>query len=259
MVKRWLFLNRKLLSVLIVVVVILLGTVVIYYYYVLLPSPPIEEGPPQILGHISRIHSADSVKFLMIEGVVQNNLNTNAQVNVTAAFYDAQNSKLGELCKATELKILKPGQKSPFTFYWPVSSSEIKYKLDLAYARTSEQSVDVLEFAHLTNQTEDAQFVISGEVWNRRALKAFNVGVVCAYYNAEGNFSGLSCTFISFIDAGGGSPFEISIDASEDPANYDLMVFAADYEDLSIANYVLFAFLILTFLGFAIFMKRRGW
>lgn len=247
------------LSVLIVVVAIFLGIVVICYYYVLLPSPSIEEGPPQILGHISHIHTTDSVKFLVIEGVVQNNLNTNAKVNVTAAFYDAQNNTLGERCSATELKILKPGQKSPFTFYWPVSSSEVKYELDLAYARTSEQSVDVLEFANLTNQTENGHFLISGEVWNRRPLKAFSVAVVCAYYNAEGNFIGLSRTFIPSIDADGGSPFEIGIDASENPANYDLMVFAADYEGLSIANTVLFALLVLTILGFVIFMKRRGW
>lgn len=251
-------LKRKFLSVLIVVVAIL-GIIMTYYYYASLPSPSIEEAPPQILSYISHVQSAGSVKFLVIEGVVENNLNTNVLVNVTATFYKAQNISLGKLTRATELEILKPQQKSPFTFYWPVNQSEITYKLDLSYVRTSEQPVDVLELVGLTNQTGNEEFIIRGEVMNKRVLKALNVGVVCAYYNAKGNFSGLSRTFIPSIDAGGRAPFEIRIDASEGIANYDLMVFAAGYEELSIGNYILFTVLVLAFLGFVIFMKRRGW
>lgn len=251
-------LKRKFLSVLIIAVAIL-GIIAIYYYYMSLPSPSIEEEPPQILGYISHIQSAGSVKFLVIEGVVENNLNTNVHVNVTAAFYTAENISLGNLSRATDLETLKPRQKAPFTFYWPVNQSEVNYKVDLTYARTSEQPVDVLELVGMANQTEDDQFIISGEVENKRHLKALNVGVVCAYYNAEGNFSGLSRTFISFINASGRAPFEMRIDASDGVENYDLMVFAAGYEEFSIGNYLLFAILVLILLGLVISLKRRGW
>lgn len=237
----------------------ILGIIMIYYYYMSLPSPSIEEEPPQILGYISHIESANSVKFLVIEGVVENNLNTNVHVNVTATFYGAENVSLGNLTRATDLETLKPRQKAPFTFYWLVDQSEVDYKVDLSYAETSEQPVDVLEFVGLTNQTEGDQFVIRGEVENKQLLKALNVGVVCAHYNAKGNFSGLSRTFIRSINAGGRAPFEIRIDASGGIENYDLMVFAAGYEEFSIGNYLLFAILVLTLVGFVIFMKRRGW
>lgn len=256
----WLLLNRKLVFFLIVVVTILLGLALVYYYYVLLPSPSVEEDPPEILGHFSSINMADSVKFFVIEGIVQNNLNSNAYINVTATFYDVQNNTfLKEVCSPTELKILKPGQKSPFKFFWLLDSSEPRYELDLAYAKTSEQSIDVLEFIGLTNQTENGWFVIRGEVLNKRFFKAEGVVVKCAYYNAEGNLSGLSGIYIRSIDGGGGSPFEIKIDLSKNPVDYDLIVFAIGYEELSIANYVLFTFLVLVLLGFVIFMKRRGW
>jgi hypothetical protein len=253
-----LLLKKKVLSFLIIIVAIL-GIIMIYYYYTSLPSPSIEPEPPQILGYTSHIQSVDSVKFLVIEGVVENSLNTNVHVNVTATFYSAENISLGNLSRATDLEPLKPGQKAPFTFYWPVNQSEVNYKVDLSYARTSEQPVDVLELVDLTNQTEDEQFIIRGEVENKRPLKALNIGVACAYYDAKGNFSGLSRTFIAFIDAGGRAPFEIKIDASDGVENYDLMVFAAGYEEFSIGNYVLFAVLVLIFVGFVILMKRRGW
>lgn len=251
-------LNKKWLIVLIVAA-ISLAIVVIYYYQILAPSPSREEILPQILGHISHIESSDDVRFLVIEGIVQNNLYTNVKINVTAIFHDTENNKLGEKYATTDLKILKPEQKSSFTIYWLLDSSEVKYELGLVYTVTSEKNVDFFEFADLTNQTENGEFVIKGEIWNKRVLNAEGVVVKCAYWNAEGNFSGLYGTYIPLIDAGGNSPFEFRIDLSMDPAKYDLIVFAVRYEDRSIVNYVLFAFLVLIFAGLVIFMKRRGW
>lgn len=250
--------DRKLLVVLSIVLVFALGVVAIYYSY-MLPPPSIEEGSPQISGHSSRIYSTESIEFLVIEGLVQNKMNTNARINVTVVFHDVQSNTSRKRSSPTQPRILKPQQKSPFTFYYALDSSEITYELDLVYVQTSEQPFDVLEFAHLTNQTEETQFVINGEIWNRKPIKAEGVVVKCAYYNAEGDFAGLTGTYVASIDAGGVSPFEIKIDTSKNPANYDLMAFAVRYENLSIANYVLFTALVLVFLAFIIFMKRKGW
>jgi hypothetical protein len=218
-----------------------------------------EDSSPRILGSTSDFLVVRSIQFLVIEGVVENVLNVIVRANVTANFYDADNRSVGVLCHDTDLELIKPGQKSPFTFYWPTNSTETTYKLGLSYEQTSEQPIDVLEPRNVVNQTQDSQFIVRGEVWNGRPLKALGVSVACVVYNGNGDFSGLARTFVSSVDAGGLAEFSVYVDSSVDVGSYDLVLYAGGYEERSIANTVLFAVLVLMFFCFILFMKRRGW
>jgi hypothetical protein len=200
-----------------------------------------------------------SVTFLIVEGVVENVLNENVRVNVTANFYDADHRSVGVLCRETDLPLIEPGQKSPFTFYWSTNSTDTTYELSLSYERTSEQSTDVLEPRNVVNETQGSQFVVRGEIWNGRPLKALDVSVACIFLNGRGDFKGLGRTFVSSVDAGGLAKFEVYADSSVDIESYDLILHAGGYEERSIANIVLFTVLVLMFLCFILFMKRRGW
>jgi len=257
-VKKQMLMKRKTLSVILIVVAIVVATLV-YYYYTSLPSTSIGEASLQILGHTSHVMSSGTVEFFVIEGVVKNNSTANVRVNVTATYYGAENVTLDSQINKVELDVLKPGQKSPFVFYRVLHELEITYKLNLSYVQTSEQPADVLELVDLANQTEGNDFTISGRVVNKRIFDARSVRVVCAYYDGNGTFVGLSRQLITSIDAGGSAEFELSMDVSGGISSYDLMVSAGGYEYTSIANYVLLSVLILAFLGFVIFMKRRGW
>lgn len=217
--------------------------------------------PPRILGSISYTVSSGSVRFFVVEGVVYNTLGVNVKVNVTATFYTAQNFSLGTAYSGTSLKILKSGQKAPFTIYFVLNSTDdvASYDLAVSYVETDEQPFDVLEFKNVENRSEGSRLVIVGEVLNGRPFKALNVGVVCICYDSGGGFCGLYRTYIRSIDAGASGNFTIEIDNSLIVSRFDLVAYAGGYEYTSIANYVLFAFLVLFFVGFLVFMKRKGW
>jgi hypothetical protein len=225
----------------------------------MLASSSQSEGvSPRILGSTSHVLNG-SVRFMMIEGAVENGLNVNVKVNVTANFYDAVNNSIGVLSSATDLELIEPGQKSTFTFYWPINSTDIAYRLSLSYEQTNEQPIDVLEFRNVVNQTEDSQLIIRGEIWNGRPLRAQSVSLACICYNGNGDFSGLARAFVSSVEAGGLAEFRISVDSSVNVESYDLVVHAGGYEARSIVNYVFFTVLVLMFICLIIFMKRRGW
>jgi hypothetical protein len=256
-----LFQNRMILFASFIIPSILLNTITIYpglTCFSLAPSSQGEGVSPRILGSTSHVLNG-SVRFLVIEGAVENGLNVNVKVNVTANFYDAANNSIGVLFSATDLELIRPGQKSTFTFYWPTNSTDTTYKLSLSYEQTSEQPIDVLEFRNVVNQTEDSQFIITGEIWNGRPLRALDVSVACVCYDGNGEFSGLGRTFVSSVNAGGLAEFRISVNSSRALESYDLVVHAGGYEPRSIVNYVLFTALVLIFVCFIIFMKRRGW
>ncbi|MEM3627867.1 MAG: hypothetical protein QXE06_00690 [Candidatus Bathyarchaeia archaeon] len=217
--------------------------------------------PPQILGSIGYTISTDSVRFFVVDGVVYNTLGANVKLNVTATFYAAQNFSLGTSYGGTSLKILRPGQKAPFTIYFALNSTDdvSRYDLAVSYVETDEQPFDVLEFRNVENRSEDSRLVIVGEVWNGRPFKALNVGVACICYNASGGFCGLYRTFIRSIDGGESGNFTIGIDDPLLVARFDLVAYSGGYEYTFIANYVFFAFLVLAFVVFLVFMKRRGW
>lgn len=219
-----------------------------------------ESASPRILGSLSYfLQASESVRFLVIEGVVKNFLGVTAKVNVTAGFYDANDNLVDVRTVGTQLELIKPGQMGPFTLYWVTNSSDVTYKLSVSYESTSEQPVDVLEFRNLMNQTEDSQFTVRGDIWNGRALKAISVSVACVCFNGKGEFSGLAGAYVNSINPGALAEFEVNVDPSVDLESYDLLVYAGGYEERSIANYVLLAVLVLVFLLFIMFMKRRGW
>jgi hypothetical protein len=257
-----LFQNKRVLLVSLTIISVLLSTTTAHCGSAVLSvasSIHGEDASPRILGSTSHVLVSRSVSFLVVDGVVENALNVNARVNVTANFFDANNNSVGVLCRATDLNLMRPGQRSPFTFYWPINSTDITYELSLSYEQTSEQPVDILEFRDVVNETENSQLIIAGKVWNGRPLKALSVSVACICYDGEGDFSGLARTFVPSVDADGLAEFNVTLDSSVEVGSHDLVVYAAGYENRSIVNYVLFTILVLLFLCFIIFMKRRGW
>jgi len=257
--------NKKLAIVIAFVVTVTVLVVGLYCYHLmssLSPLPSLEE-PPQILSHTSFVEG-DSVRYLMIEGEVKNNLETNADVNVTATFYDERGNPLGNATRRAMLKTLRPGQKSPFVIVWPLSSStEVlpMYELTVSYSKVNEESQVALEVLYHTNGTdENGYHIISGRVCNKGNEDAIFVSVICTYYDSAGNVTRISLAGIPSITADGEAFFELSSAPYKmNPASYGLVVVASRYEPLSTQNYVPVIILLLMLAVFVVFLKRKGW
>jgi len=256
--------NKKLAIVIALVVTVTVLVVGLYCYRLMSLSPlPSVEEPPQILSHTSFVEG-DSVRYLMIEGEVKNNLETNADVNVTATFYDAEDNPLGNSTRRAMLKTLKPGQKSPFILVWPLSSStEVlpMYELTISYSKVNKESQAALEVLYHTNGTdENGYHIISGRVCNKGNEDAIFVSVICTSYDSAGNVTRISLACIPSITAGGEAFFELSsAPCKMNPASYGLVVVASRYEPLLTQNYVPVIILLLVLAVFVVFLKHKGW
>ena len=248
--------------------VVLVSVVVLVYYYSTLPSVPVTEVPPKILYHTSYVQTGISgINFFVVWGLVQNNLQTNIDsVNVTATFYDAENATIGKNVARTALDIIKPGIKSHFEIYFSLGrfeSAPFEYELVLSYVKTDKEPIVGVE---IVNQTasfdENEYYVIKGEVENKGVFIAEHVRVFGIYYDSEGNIKTVSPVYVTtLMNPEVKASFELTSEPYKNPASYELLAFARNYE-----TYILwsprpehFVILIVFFVGVVVYLKRRGW
>jgi len=236
-------------------------------YYLNLQPASTPEVQPQIVSYTGYLEKADSVTYFTVAGVVQNNLKTNIEsVNVTATFYDRENNLIGTRFSLIVLKILEPEQRAPFEIYLLLNSSmditDIRYELKLSYVKTSKETIAGLAILNRTSSVDmNGYYRITGEVQNNGIRKAFSVKIFCTYYDSEGNVLAVSHAYVSSeIDAGEKTSFELSSKPHKiSPANYELLIVTHHYEPLIVTRYQLLVILIIAFVLFIAFMKRRGW
>ncbi len=258
--------NNKLAFTIILITIILAG-IGIYYSLKSFTSPSVEEFTYiKITSYNPTFAKVDNTSRITVIGVVQNNLTTNVDsVTINATFYDTQNNIIGKSYARTRLKIFKPGQRAPFTLYFSSKHTPARFDLIAPCAKTNEEPIAGLEIQNETLQVfidELEYHRIVGEVQNNVRSKAVIVGVFCTYYDEDGNVIGISNTFTEplDIDPGGKATFELSSKPLKiDPASYEFLAVPHHYEHWLSANYALLIILILVFVVFVAYMKRRGW
>lgn len=259
----------KFIIAVILVVIIITGTG-IYYSASMSVQPEISiiSTTPvtlRVLSHINYTEKIDNTKFFVIAGVVQNNQTDNVcYVNVTATFFNANNTVIAVRTGVAELKIIKPGGKTPFNVYLLlnlISDSPTRYELAASGFKTNDEPENFIQVLNVHNETIHGYFTIGGEIYNYGIKKAYSVKAICTYYDSKGNILHMSKLHVaSEIEGGAKIPFQISTMPHQiDPAAYDLFIVVHHYEMLPITNLMLLAFLVLTAMVVIIYMKKRGW
>lgn len=146
----------------------------------------------EVTNHSYQIETVGTVSYYVVIGEVRNN-NTRKNVEVwkvEASFYDEQDNFLGTAYSYTPLKILRPGEQSPFMIYWHVDSTEnlpAEVKLVCLAYETDSEAKPLLEIRDLTNYTNDGYFIVSGKAYNVGPSTAYSIKIYCVYYDADGN------------------------------------------------------------------------
>lgn len=259
--------NTKL--AILVAFIIVMGFVACYATLMLTPTSDKDPGKGElrIVSSTDSIESVKNVTFFAVKGIVQNNYTTNMRdVNITVIFYDAENRIVGDAGGCAAFKIVKPEQKTPFEIYvqYAMVREVYNYSLTAVGAKTDEEPFDKLQIVNQSSAIKERYHQIVGEVLNEERWTAVVVKVICTYYDSEGNLTDISHVFASpnSIPAGGKASFEINLKLGEimkPPDRFELFVVAHHYEVIFIGNYVALFILMLTFLVFVVYMKRRGW
>jgi len=257
--------NTKLIIFIALVVVV--GFVVCCIRLLSTPTPEknIEKGELTIVSHVGCFERVQNVTYFMVKGIVQNNYTISMRnVNITAIFYDAENKTVRKAYSYAALTIVKPGQRSPFEISVSSPKGNYSYSLTTVGIKTDENPPNGLQVVNQNSTIIGGYYKIFGEVLNKEGWRAVSVRVICAYYDSEGNITALSHTFTSpdSINAGSKGSFEINLkieDMMGPPDSFELFVVVHHYEVAFIGNYVLMFILVLAFLVFVVYMKRRGW
>lgn len=233
-----------------------------------------QRSKPEITNYNHYIENvSESVSFLVVFGLVQNNLETNiASVNITVTFYDVENNSIETKVVPTVLEILKPRQKSPFQVYFLLNSSEeapARYNLTLSYIETTEEPIEELEILNdaLRPKVSDLGcYIVSGEVKNKGERKAWYVHITCIFFSNTGNVIDISHTNVAKqIGPNNKAPFKLSSrplkeSIGEQVKNYELFITVGHYEVFYTQHYILLGIIAFATFGFIIYMKRyRGW
>jgi len=257
--------NRILAFIIVFVVTVVVLVAGLHWYSQTVLSPPVlpPEEPPEILSYTTLVEE-NSVKYLLIEGEVKNNLRTGADVNVTGTFYDAENNLLGNVTRRALLKPIKLGQKAPFIIPWPLNFSAgviPKFELSLSYTKVTEEPQDTLEILYSVNSTDESGYYrVNGTVRNNGNRKVLSASVICTFYDSAGNVTLVSIDSLNSISADHEASFELSSAPYKvNPASYSLAVVAYGYESVFIQNYVPFIVLVLILVIVVVYLKRRGW
>jgi len=200
------------------------------------PSPMATSTPtptPAGTGNVTVLSVSDyydELDYFNVVGEVENTLGTNVEyVKIVATFYDSSGTVIGTDYTYTDIDILKPNQKSPFTLSsYPDTIIVASYDIDVQYYTTQDQPFEGLTILSQTASIDSLGYhKVVGQVKNNGDSTATYVKVVGTYYNYAGKVIGTSYTYteLDLINAGAMSPFELSSYPLEiNPASYELQV-----------------------------------
>jgi hypothetical protein len=176
------------------------------------PSPTPVEETVKILSHDGYVDYLYGC--FKVVGEVQNDLQSNIEhVKVTATFYDSRYNVIDTVSPTTEIRILQPGQKSPFEILCSGKTNKpSSYKLSVSYSETEDEPFEGLEILrHSSETTKQGFHKIVGEVKNNGMADAEFVDVIVTYYDISDDVIGTACCYISprNIASGATASFEI--------------------------------------------------
>lgn len=253
--------NSKVIFIVAIIITVTIAGIGIYYLH--LPSTQTSQAQEnvQIMSYTRYIEN-NSVQHFLVIGEVKNNLTTNVKsLAVNAIFYDEEGHVIGTQHAYSALEILKPEQKSPFKIYvHPNLSASEDIKLTCTCFKTNDEPVTGFDISKEEEAIDDdGYYIVSGETQNNGPRKASKVRAICTFYDSSQRVIGMSGTLISLeMNVGDNSTFTITSKPCKYPSSYELVI-AADYEPLFDMRYPLFFTLVIIFVIFVVFMKRRGW
>ena len=218
--------------IVLVATVILAAICVVNVYFPLVHAA----ADVQILSHSSFYNSLD---YLYVVGEVENAGDIATEfTKVSATFYDDSVHLIGTRTGYATLDVLLPGRKSPFAVILEPEEGAMdvnRYELSVEYLEydetkeqaleilSSEQSVDVLDYLHVT-----------GEIKNTGATTAQDVIVIATFYDSTGTVVGRNWEWASPSDIGADqtATFDVELIHSEQiakVASYSLTAEAENY------------------------------
>ena len=190
----------------------------------------------QIVSHSSFYNSLD---YLYVVGEVENTGDIATEfTKVTATFYGASDQVIGTRTGYATIDVLLPGRKSPFAIILEPEEGAMdvnRYELNVEYWEydetkeegleilSSEQSIDVLDYLHVT-----------GEIKNTGTATAQDVTVIATFYDSTGTVVGRNWEWASDSDLGAGETgtFDVELIHQEQipkVASYSLTAEAENY------------------------------
>lgn len=151
------------------------------------------EGDVKILSHNGYTVSDMTGTYAVVVGEVQNmGRDALSYVKITAALYDSENNILATDYTYAQIKVLLPGQKSPFIFI-KLSSAE-RYGLEVTKSTlTTEEPYREFEIlSHSSFIDDDGDYRVTGEIKNTGAQEATDTEVIATFYDANGEVVGAS-------------------------------------------------------------------
>ena len=155
----------------------------------LIPS----RGDIEVLSHNGYMVSDMTGTYAVVVGEVQNRgRDTLRYVKITATLYDSEDNILATHYTYAQIKVLLPGQKSPFIFI-KLSSAE-RYGLEITESTptTDEPYRDFEILSHTSSIDDDGDYRVTGEIKNRGAQEATHTEVIATFYDASGEVVGAS-------------------------------------------------------------------
>lgn len=258
----------KLIVFLVIVLIMGIISATILVDYLTLPktSNPKMQVTLDVISYNSYIES-DITSFYVTAGEVSNNFSHNVKsVRVNITYYDEEDYIIGHNDCPTELEILQPDQKTPFTAYKTLKSlEEIPTRAELTCNGlvVDEEPIDGIDITVKSNRTDEyGYYVIAGELKNNGPSKASGLKVVSTYYDLEGDVLLVSHAYpnSSVLNVGSESTFELSSKPHIiDPSSYGLLV-VASYEPIFDMRYPLFFAFLIIVVAYILYMKRyKGW
>jgi hypothetical protein len=188
------------------------------------PAPPAPSSLT-ILSHSSYIY----INVLVIVGEVINNTESNQGiVEITASLYNESNSVIGTMTEYAAVDVLKPGQRSPFTFV--IYSEDMPahydhYALHLEGFETTEEPLEgfvLVGQGDRLSEYNDWRYIY-GEVRNDTGVEVHFVNVLVTLYNAEGGVVNTAYGYLedTTLAPGQRSRFEILVESWNGATRYE--------------------------------------
>ncbi|HZG68692.1 MAG TPA: FxLYD domain-containing protein [Herpetosiphonaceae bacterium] len=193
------------------------------------PMTPVPTSAPSEVKILSSSSYVDSEGYLWIVGEVQNDTSQNVEfVEIVASLFDGDTLLVTE-STYTDLRILRPGQRAPFSVLVATPPSGYdRYTLQVDWDTTTDQPPDgITILSHRSRAgSSPGSRLLEGEVRNDSGGPLESVEIVATMYNSAGIVVAVESGLTSSdpLAARQTSPFEIVVNQWNNAARYELQI-----------------------------------